>query len=47
MTQRVRIIPGKVDPGLVEGHDMAVVVIDMIDLEPKRMLAEKHQGIVP
>ena len=26
---------------------MAVVVIDMIDLEPKRMLAEKHQGIVP
>lgn len=25
---------------------MAVVVIDMIDLEPKRMLAEKHQGIV-
>lgn len=25
---------------------MAVVVLDTIDLEPKRMLAEKHQGIV-
>ena len=42
----MRIIPGKVDPGLVEGHDMAVVVLDTIDLEPKRMLAEKHQEIV-
>ena len=26
---------------------MAVVVLDMVVLEPKTMLAEKHQGIVP
>ena len=29
----------------MERHDMAVVVLDMVDLETKRMLAEKHQGI--